>query len=256
MGGTGQARSLHYETVQQLGKSLLRHSERSEESLKLAKRTNRFFGLWPQNDVIGHSRDKIILSVGRLVKRKGFDKVIEAMPRILKRIPEAKYIIIGNGPEKENLKFKACGERSRTIKNLKLEEKVLILENVDDEELINWYQCSNVFVMPCRQIEGDVEGFGLVFLEAASFGKPVVAGRSGGASEAIHHGYGGYVVNPESDEELYQALVKLLTDENFAERMGEYGREWVAKKFRWETEVEKLLLRCCRDAINRISTTK
>lgn len=176
---------------------------------------------------------KIILSVGRLVKRKGFDKVIEAMPRVLKRVPEAKYVIIGAGPE-------VTGYRLQ-VTELGLDEKIYILENINDEELISWYQRGNVFVMPCRQIGGDVEGFGMVFLEAASFSQPVIAGNSGGAPETTHHGYGGFVVDSESSEELYQALIKLLTDDNFAKRMGEYGRQWVERNFQWEKEAGKLM---------------
>ncbi len=180
----------------------------------------------------GGISQKIILSVGRLVKRKGFDKVIEVMPRLLKRIPEVKYVIIGAGPEVTGYRLQVTG--------LELEDKVMIIEKTSDTELSQWYQACDVFVLPCRQIDGDVEGFGMVFLEAASFGKPVIVGRSGGAPETTHHGYGGFVVDPESPEELYQALVRLLTDEAFSQRMGEYGRNWVAKKFRWEVEVEKL----------------
>lgn len=181
-------------------------------------------------------RNKVILSVGRLVKRKGFDKVIEAMPRVLKRVPEAKCVIIGAGPE-------VAGYRLQ-VTELGLDEKIYILENINDEELISWYQRSNVFVMPCRQIGADVEGFGMVFLEAASFGKPVVAGDAGGAPEAIHHGYGGFVVDSESTEELYQAMIKLLIDDNFAKRMGEYGRQWVERNFQWEREIGKLIAIC------------
>jgi len=185
-----------------------------------------------------NDEEKVILSVGRLIKRKGFDKVIAIMPKILKRLPTAKYIIIGNGPEGLNLQSQ--------ISKLNLEEKVTILNDVTDAELSSWYASSNVFAMPCAQIGPNAEGFGMVFLEAASFGKPVVAGNSGGAPEAVHKGYSGYVVNPNSEDDLYQALLKLLTDENFAKRMGEYGKEWVRKNFRWEREVEKLKNKLCQ----------
>ncbi|MBI5732226.1 MAG: glycosyltransferase family 4 protein [Candidatus Magasanikbacteria bacterium] len=175
---------------------------------------------------------KIILSVGRLVKRKGFDKVIEVLPRILKRAPEAVYVIIGTGEERENLK--------RQIDDWGLGEKAMILEKVGDAELAGWYESCAVFTMPCCQLGPDVEGFGTVFLEAQSFGKPVVAGNSGGAGETVRHGYGGYLINPANNEELYQALLKLLSDEEFAKRMGEYGRKWVEENFSWEREAAKL----------------
>lgn len=175
---------------------------------------------------------KIILSVGRLIKRKGFDKVIAVMPRLLKRVPDLKYVIIGAGPEKDNLQS--------LIFNLQLTDKVLLLENVSDSELYEWYNNCALFALPCRQIGPDVEGFGLVFLEAALAGKPVVAGNSGGASEAMRHGYSGFVVNPDSAEDLYQALLKILTDDDFSRRLGEYGRQWVERNFQWEREVGKL----------------
>lgn len=182
--------------------------------------------------------EKVILSVGRLIKRKGFDKIIEIIPKILKRAANVKYKIIGNGPELENLKLQ--------ILKYNLQNEVSILENVSDEELASWYASCDVFTLPCAQIGPDVEGFGMVFLEAAKFSKPVVVGNSGGAPEAVHNGYGGYVVNPNSGDEIYQALLKLLTDEKFAKRMGEYGKEWVRKNFEWGREVKKLKEKLCQ----------
>ncbi|MBI5022803.1 MAG: glycosyltransferase family 4 protein [Candidatus Magasanikbacteria bacterium] len=183
--------------------------------------------LLPQNDI-----EKIILSVGRLVKRKGFDKVIDVMPRLLKRVPDLKYVIIGNGPEIAALQ--------NQIAELGLSDNVEILEKVYDKELQEWYNKCTLFALPCRQIGVDVEGFGLVFLEAALAGKPVVAGNSGGAPETIRHGYGGFVIEPDSPDELYQALLKILTDEPFANRLGDYGCDWVSRNFQWEKEIEKL----------------
>lgn len=179
------------------------------------------------------STERIILSVGRLVKRKGFDKVIKIMPRLLKRIPNLKYVIIGNGPELQSLES--------GIMNYELGNTVSILTEVDDSELIQWYQRANVFAMPCEQLGADVEGFGLVFLEAAGFGLPMVVGRSGGAPEATQHGYGGFVIDPNSEDELYQALLKILTDNSFAARLGKYGQGWVKKNFEWASEIEKLV---------------
>lgn len=183
-------------------------------------------------------KDKVLLSVGRLVKRKGFDKVIKIMPRLLKRMPSLKYVIIGNGPEFQDCKLE--------IENCELSSSVIIRDNVDDAELMQWYQRSNALAMPCEQLGGDVEGFGLVFLEAASYGLPVVVGRSGGAPETVHHGYGGFVVEPDSTEELYQALVRLLTDDGFAHRLGTYGQIWSKKHFKWEKEIAKFKDALCQ----------
>ncbi len=176
--------------------------------------------------------EKIVLSVGRLVKRKGFEKVIEIMPRLLKRVPGLKYVVVGNGPEVTSYKLQ--------VTKLGLDNNVLILTDVGDTDLIQWYQRANVFVMPCEQLGADVEGFGLVFLEAAGYGLPVVVGRSGGAPEATQHGYGGFVIDPSSEDDLYQALLKILTDNSFAARLGKYGQEWVKKNFQWNNEIKKL----------------
>ncbi|HBX16368.1 MAG: Glycosyl transferase, group 1 [Candidatus Magasanikbacteria bacterium GW2011_GWC2_41_17] len=186
----------------------------------------------PAGRRLARNDNKIILSVGRLVKRKGFDKVIEVMPRLLKRVPDLKYMIIGNGPEATALQTQ--------IVESGLSDSIEILENISDEELQEWYNKCALFVLPCRQIGADVEGFGMVFLEAALASKPVVAGNSGGAPETTRHGYGGFMVEPNSPEELYQALLKILTDDAFANRLGNYGRDWVSKNFQWEKEVEKL----------------
>ena len=179
------------------------------------------------------SGEKIILSVGRLVKRKGFDKVIKTMPRLLKRIPDLKYVIIGFGPELNNWKLE--------IENWKLQSVVSVLTDVSDTELVRWYRRASVFAMPCEQLGADVEGFGTVFLEAASCGLPVVVGRSGGAAEATQHGYGGFVIDPNSEDDLYQVLLKILTDNSFAARLGKYGQEWVKKNFQWDDEIKKLV---------------
>ncbi len=215
--------------------------------------------LKPEAQTSEQKDGKIILSVGRLVKRKGFDKVIKIMPRLLKRIPDLKYVIVGNGPELQNLELSRrerdpavageignCPPKADAPLAQKLQNTVSILTDVSDSELIQQYERSNVFVMPCEQLGGDVEGFGMVFLEAASYGLPVVVGRSGGALETVHHGYGGFVIDPNSEDELYQALLKILTDSDFAARMGKYGQEWVRRNFIWEKEITKLKERLTR----------
>lgn len=172
-----------------------------------------------------------ILSVGRLVKRKGFDRVIEVMPRVLRLVPQAKYVIAGQGPEKKYLLAKA-NEAGVVC-------QVIFLEDLADDKLIRLYQQCSVFVLPCRQLGPDAEGLGTVFLEAMACGKPVIAGRSGGAPEAVSHGYSGFLVDPDSADELAQTLIKLTTDQNFGERLGAYGREMVAQ-FAAKAQAEKL----------------
>ncbi len=181
---------------------------------------------------LGLADKKIILTVGRLVARKGHDKVIKAMPKILERAPNAIYVVAGDGPERKNLELE--------IKNYELENNVLLLGKISEEKKNAFYQLCDVFVMVPRQIGADVEGFGTVYLEANSFGKPVVAGGSGGVVEAVVGGATGLVVDPENIGEISDAVIKILSDEALAKKLGEQGRERVEKEFNWQTQTEKL----------------
>ena len=96
-----------------------------------------------------------------------------------------------------------------------------------------YYQLADVFVMPARDLDGDVEGFGMVYLEAANFGLPVIAGKSGGAAEAVVDGQTGLLVNPEDENDVYEKIVKLLSDEGLRNKMGEMGKLRVKRDFQW-----------------------
>ncbi len=183
---------------------------------------------------LGLADKKIILTVGRLVARKGQDKVIEAMPQILKRAPQAIYAIVGDGPERENLKSK--------IENLKLENEVLLLGEMSEEKKNAFYQLCDIFAMTPRQRGPDVEGFGTVYLEANQFGKPVVAGKSGGVSEAVLDGVTGIIVDPENVNQIAEGIIKLLSEDNLAKKIGQQGKERVEREFRWTKQTEKLFL--------------
>ncbi len=174
----------------------------------------------------------VLLSVGRLVKRKGFDKVLESLPSVLRIAPNLFYVILGNGPEIENLKLK--------IENLGLRENTALITGADDEEKNIWYETSDIFIMPSRNIDGDFEGFGIVYLEANLAGKPVIAGDSGGIGDAVKDGVNGLLVNPENAEEIKRAIIKLAKDKELREKMGERGRERAIKEFNWEGQVSKI----------------
>lgn len=180
---------------------------------------------------LGLADKKIILTVGRLVARKGHDKIIEALPKILEKIPNALYVILGDGPERNNLES--------GIKNYELENNVLLLGEVSEAKKTAFYQLCDVFVMVPRQIGPDVEGFGTVYLEANQFGKPVVAGRSGGVSEAVSDGVTGVLVEPENKDQIAEAIIKILSDENLAKKLGEQGKERGEKEFNWNMQAEK-----------------
>ncbi|MFA5076552.1 MAG: glycosyltransferase family 4 protein [Patescibacteria group bacterium] len=175
---------------------------------------------------------KIILTVGRLVKRKGHDQVIRALPKILATVPETAYLIVGDGQNKENL--------LELTKQLDLEENVLFTGFITDQELPAYYQIADLFIMPSRNINNyDVEGFGLVYLEANSFGKPTISGDQGGEAEAVVNGQTGFQINPTDITKISEQVVSLLTNNDLTEKIGEQGRRW-AKNFSWEIEAKKL----------------
>jgi len=169
---------------------------------------------------------KTILTVGRLVERKGHEVVLRALPMVLKRFPNVIYQIVGKGPMEKKLQELA--------KEMKLSKYVEFYGEVENTE--SFYQNCDIFVMPSRFIEekGDVEGFGLVFLEANFFGKPVIAGRSGGVSDAVVGGVTGTLVDPENPEEIANAIIKLLENPELAHKLGEQGRQRVLTEFTWE----------------------
>src|SRR3989339_607202 len=173
----------------------------------------------------------ILLQVGRLVKRKGVDKVLEALPEVLKECKDLVYVVVGNGPECSNIELR--------IKNLELSNYVILIADASDEDVQAWYELCDIFIMPARDIDGDVEGFGIVYLEANAYGKPVIAGDSGGVRDAVKPDLNGLLVNPESTTEIRDAILKLCKDEFLRLRLGQQGREWV-RSFDGEKQARKI----------------
>lgn len=184
------------------------------------------------------SGKKVILSVGNIVQRKGYDKMIEALPSVIKKVPNVRYVIVGSGPFRVELES--------LIKQYDVANYVKIFDRVTDDELPYYYKCCHVFCMPSRSLKNkygetiDVEGFGMVYLEANLFGKSVIGGNSGGVPEAIQHNVSGLVIDPNNTDELARSLITLLVDDKFAAKMGAAGKEIAQKKFRWEHEVKKI----------------
>ncbi|MAF13284.1 MAG: hypothetical protein CMI53_00115 [Parcubacteria group bacterium] len=176
---------------------------------------------------------KILLTVGRLVKRKGHDYVIQALPTIIKQVPGLIYIIAGSGPYQKNLE--------KLVNQKNLGGYVKFVGNVDQKDLAAFYSICNVFTMPSRQLaNGDVEGFGIAYLEANLFGKPVIGGKSGGVPEAVIDRQTGFLVNPTDVEEIAKVSVKLLTDDALAAKLGTQGLERVTNEFEWDNQTEKI----------------
>lgn len=164
-----------------------------------------------------------ILSVGRLVPRKNHRAVIEVLPELLREFTGLQYVVLGDGPERQSLELLA--------NQLGVSSAVQFLGAVSDEERYEWYRRAYLFALPTYSEGDDVEGFGIVFLEAASFGRPVVAGRGGGVEEAVRDGETGLVVDPHSREELRVALKKLIADRSYAARLGQAGYDRVTREF-------------------------
>jgi phosphatidyl-myo-inositol dimannoside synthase len=174
---------------------------------------------------LGWDEQTVLLTVGRLQKRKGHDMLIRALPHIRQVVPTVLYSIIGDGEEMPELRRLAAETGVAGI--------VQFQGEVSDHELLRCYQQCDLFVLPNREVDGDIEGFGMVLLEAQACGKAVLAGASGGTAETMKIGETGRVVNCDGPHELAAAIVELLADRENLCRMGEAAREWVAERFDW-----------------------
>ena len=187
---------------------------------------------------LGLSDKKVIVSVGRLVHRKGQDHLIEAMPEILKSIPQAHLLLVGEGPYREHLQT--------LVKKHNLEASVTFIGRIQYKDLPTYICVGDIFAMPSRsRLMGlEVEGLGIVYLEASSCGLPVLAGDSGGAPDALVQNETGLVVDGTDDQQIATAAIKLLTDIELSKKMGLAGRQWIIDNWRWEIwskDFEKLL---------------
>jgi phosphatidyl-myo-inositol dimannoside synthase len=185
-------------------------------------------------DRYGLGERPTVVCVSRLVPRKGQDMLIRALPSIRQRVDGAALVIVGGGPYLKSLRKLAqgCG----------VAEHVTFTGGVPAAELPAHHALADVFAMPCRTRGAgmDVEGLGIVFLEASATGVPVIAGQSGGAPEAVQHNKTGLVVDGRSVNEVTEAVTELLTDRDRAAAMGVAGRQWVTSQWRWDTLAARL----------------
>jgi phosphatidylinositol alpha-1,6-mannosyltransferase len=191
----------------------------------------------------GLGEDPVCVCVSRLVPRKGQDRLIEAWPRVVAKVPAARLLIVGPGPYRRKL------ERMAT--SSPVAERIHFTGEVRWEELPEHYAAGDVFAMPCRTrwLGMDLEALGVVFLEAAAAGLPVVAGRSGGAPETVVEGVTGTVVDGRRAAPVGEAVADLLADPQRARAMGEAGRRRVEREFSWEAvgaRLQKLLAEAAR----------
>ena len=175
-----------------------------------------------------------VVCVSRLVPRKGQDMLIAAWRQISRRVGEAALVIVGSGPYEQTLQ--------RLAEENGVAAEVVFTGAVPTAELPAHYAMADVFAMPCRTRGAglDVEGLGIVFLEASATAIPVVAGRSGGAPETVLDGVTGQVVDGRDVDELAEVISGLLGDPDRAQRMGQAGRQWVGRDWNWDTLTARL----------------
>lgn len=180
-------------------------------------------------------RDRpVVVCVSRLVPRKGQDTLIRALPLVRAKVPDASLLIVGRGPYEQRLRRLALEHG--------VSEHVVLTGGVDSAELPQHFAAGDVFAMPCRtrRLGMDVEGLGIVFLEASASGRPVLAGDSGGAPDAVEDGVTGRVVDGTDAGEVAARLIELLTDRALAGRYGRAGREWVQQRWQWDGIADRL----------------
>lgn len=175
---------------------------------------------------------RLVLSVGRLQLRKGFDQVIRALPGLLARAIDVHYAIVGIGEERETLQ--------RLALELGVADRLHLLGHVDPDDLPRWYNACDVFAMPNRDIEGDTEGFGIVYLEANACARPAIAGCVGGTGSAVEEGVNGLRVDGTEVRAVEDAIALLLVDRGARERMGVSARQRVVAGFTPERRVETI----------------
>lgn len=182
---------------------------------------------------LGLRDKKVIVSVGRLVHRKGQDSLIAALPEILRRHPLAHILMVGEGPYRDHLE--------KLVKDLKLEGAISFIGRIQHADLPRYISVGDIFAMPSRsRLAGlEVEGLGIVYLEASACELPVIAGISGGAPDAVLEGETGITVDGTNPAEIASAVISLLDDPLKASAMGRRGREWIQSNWRWEIWASK-----------------
>jgi len=176
----------------------------------------------------------VVVCVSRLVPRKGQDVLIQAMPAILSKVGQAALLIVGGGPYEDRLRTLA--------RRVGVAEQVVFTGPVPAAELPEHFAAGDVFAMPCRtrRLGMDVEGLGIVFLEASATGLPVVAGDSGGAPETVRQGITGLVLDGIDVTAVAEQVGGLLADPRRAAAMGTAGRQWTEQSWQWDSLADRL----------------
>ena len=176
----------------------------------------------------------VIVCVSRLMSRKGQDELVRALPKIHETSPGASLLIVGEGPHRNEIE--------RLVSKYGVQEFVHLTGKVSQSELSKWYAAGDIFAMPCRTRLGgwDVEGLGIVFLEASATGLPVIVGDSGGAVDAVVDGETGFLVDGRDTNEIARQISFLLNNPQVAKAMGDAGRNWVTNEWTWDQKFKNL----------------
>tara|TARA_Y100000590_G_scaffold347784_1_gene398536 strand:- start:951 stop:1739 length:789 start_codon:yes stop_codon:yes gene_type:complete len=171
--------------------------------------------------------DKILLTLSRLVRRKGHEVVIKAISLIVKKIPQIKYVIAGSGEKRYEKDLK------RLVSNLKLDNNVLFLGYIDEEKKNNLYNACDIYIMNSHKTnqKGDSEGFGITFLESNACGKPIIGTKSGGISDAIKHRVNGLLIEPNQPRKTAEAIFELFNDKELYNQLSKNGLIRIKESF-------------------------
>lgn len=182
---------------------------------------------------LGLEGKRIIVSVGRLVPRKGQDVLIKALPSILEKVPDAHLLMVGEGKFKKKI--------DALILKHNLQSHVTFTGRIQYKDLPRYICVGDIFAMPSRSrfFGLEVEGLGIVYLEASACGLPVVAGGSGGAPDAVKEGFTGFVVDGRSSQSVAGAVIEILNDPHLSASMSKAGRRWIVEEWRWQIWSEK-----------------
>ena len=182
----------------------------------------------------GLGEDPVIVCVSRLVARKGQDVLVRALPEVREAVPRARLLLVGDGPHRDALEH--------LVDRTGVREAVTFTGRVPWEELPACHAAGTVFAMPCRDRRAglEVEGLGIVFLEAAATGRPVLVGASGGAVDAVLDGENGFLVDGTDEAQVAGRLITLLRDPELARRFGDRGRQWVQEEWQWQDRADTL----------------
>lgn len=190
---------------------------------------------------LGLEGKKVILCVGRLAARKGIPEFVErCLPRIVAEVPDACLVIVGGNP-KDSLIHRedVFGRLNAAIQQCGLESHVRLVGWLDGNDLTRMYDACDLIVLPVLAVKDDVEGFGIVLLEAAATGKPCVATRTGGVPDAVEDAKSGVLTDPADYEAMSRSIIRLLRDDQLRRAMGEFARARALQDFGWETIVKR-----------------